>query len=154
MLRAGIISMNSMQRWIVVSVLAVVLGTPNGATAQVPFDRIVVFGSSVSETGNAFALIGEAITPPDYSLDPFLVPGAPYARGGHHFSNGATWIEQFARPLGLAWSIQPAFRGSAVRATNYAVGAARARDDGANFNLSLLVGAFLLDVGGAARADA
>ena len=122
------------------------------ATAA-PFSRIVVFGTSLSDSGNAFALHGGANTPPDYLLDPLLVPSAPYARGGHHFSNGATWVEQFARSNGLAGSVRPAFA-SASAASNYAVGGARAREDGSNLNLPQQVDAFLLDNGGIAPSDA
>src|SRR5690349_16052789 len=67
--------------------------------ARAPFDRVVTFGTSLSDSGNAFALRGGTNTAPDYLLDPLLVPSAPYARGGHHFSNGATWIEQYARSI-------------------------------------------------------
>ncbi len=101
-----------------------------------PYSGIVVFGTSLSDSGNAFALHGDANTPPDYLVDALLVPSAPYAKGGHHFSNGATWVEQFARSLGLAGSVQPAFRSASPRATNFAVGAARAWADGQNVNLS------------------
>jgi phospholipase/lecithinase/hemolysin len=116
------------------------------ADDKAPFDRLVVFGTSLSDPGNAFALAGGVNTPPDYSVDMFLVPDRPYARGGHHFSNGATWVEQLARQLGLAASANPAFRGANSQATNYAVGGARARDAGASFNLSDQVDAFLADV--------
>src|SRR6186997_1126209 len=102
------------------------------SAAQSPFSRIVVFGQSLSDPGNAFALRGGTNTPPDYVLDPLLVPGAPYARGGHHFSNGATWVEQFARSLGLAGSVRPAYGSTSAVATNFAVGAARAYNDGQN----------------------
>src|SRR3954453_8705413 len=78
------------------------------SAARSPFAGIVVFGTSMSDSGNAFALVGGTSTPPDYDLDPFLVPNAPYARGGHHFSNGATWVEQYARTIGLAGSVRPA----------------------------------------------
>ena len=89
------------------AVLAATGHVPVSAEAP-PFAGIVVFGTSLSDSGNAFALRGGTNTPPDYLLDPFLVPGAPYARGGHHFSNGATWIEQFARSRVLAGSDRPA----------------------------------------------
>src|SRR5947208_1318127 len=75
----------------------VMLGASAIPTAQSRFSGIVVFGTSLSDPGNAFALSGDAGTPPDFTLNPLLVPSAPYAKGGHHFSNGATWIEQFAR---------------------------------------------------------
>ncbi len=118
--------------------------------AEAPFDRIVAFGASLSDSGNAFALRGGANTPPDYLLDPLLVPSAPYARGGHHFSNGATWVEQFARSKGLAGTARPAFLSSAGNATNYAVGGARAYEDGININLGAQVAAFLQHSGSAA----
>jgi phospholipase/lecithinase/hemolysin len=127
--------------------------TPDAASPA-PFSRIVVFGASLSDPGNAFALRGGSNTPPDYLLDPFLVPGAPYARGGHHFSNGATWVEQFARSRGLAGSTQPAYGSANPGPSNYAVAGARAYEDGLNVNLSAQVEAFLQDVGGVAPADA
>ena len=121
---------------------------------RAPYSAIVVFGTSLSDSGNAFALRGGTNTPPDYLLDPLLVPSAPYARGGHHFSNGATWVEQFARSLRLAGSVRPAFASDSLKATNYAVGAARAYDDGRNFNLSNQVQAFLADHAGGVPSDA
>jgi len=143
-----------LKRWGLIGSLAVVLAIPELAAAQTSLRQLVVFGTSLSDAGNAFALRGGTNTPPDYQLDPFLVPDVPYARGGHHFSNGATWIEQFARPLGLAGSAQPALRSSSAGAANYAVGAARAREDGINFNLSQQVRAFLGDHRGVAPSDA
>jgi len=134
--------------------LALVLSAPGRAAAQQAYDGIVVFGTSLSDSGNAFALRGGANTPPDYVVDPLLIPSAPYARGGHHFTNGATWVEQYARSRGLAGTVQPAFRGSSAIATNYAVAAARAYDDGRNVNLSAQVDAFLDATGGVASPRA
>jgi len=124
------------------------------ATAQSRFSGIVVFGTSLSDPGNAFALSGDASTPPDFTLNPLLVPSAPYAKGGHHFSNGATWIEQFARTVGLADTVRPAFATNDPLVTNYAVGAARAYDDGMNLNLTRQVDAFLERAGGVAPSQA
>lgn len=121
--------------------------------AKGPYGRIVVFGTSLSDAGNAFALLGESSTPPDYDLDPFLIPSAPYAKGGHHFSNGATWVEQLARPMGLAGSVRPALMSMDPGALNFAVGAARAREDDVNYNLETQVAAFLQHVGGVAPSD-
>lgn len=126
---------------------------PQEAAAQQPV-QIVAFGDSLSDPGNAFALSGTASTPPDFNLDPFLVPAAPYARGGHHFQNGATWLEQLARPLGLASSVQPAFQLANPAATNFAVGGARARQIATGVNLSAQVQAYLDRSGGVARPDA
>jgi outer membrane lipase/esterase len=131
------------------------LGTPGlSGQERAAYSAIVVFGTSLSDPGNAFALRGGTNTPPDYVLDPLLVPAVPYARGGHHFSNGATWVEQFARSLRLAGNVRPAFGSDSANATNYAVGAARAYDDGRNFNLSDQVQAFLADHGSGAPSDA
>lgn len=141
-------------RCMVAGSLALALTAPGIATAQPQYDGIVVFGTSLSDSGNAFALRGGTNTPPDYLVDPLLIPGAPYAKGGHHFTNGATWIEQFARSRGLAGTVRPAFHGSSAVATNYAVGAARAYDDGMNVNLSAQVDAYLETTGGVASPEA
>ena len=132
----------------------VMLGASAIPTAQSRFSGIVVFGTSLSDPGNAFALSGDAATPPDFTLNPLLVPSAPYAKGGHHFSNGATWIEQFARTVGLGDAVRPALATNDPAVTNYAVGAARAYNDSINFNLARQVDAFLQRSGGAAPAHA
>lgn len=143
------------KRWAFMGLLsALVLLAPGWAAAQTTFGRIVVFGDSLSDPGNAFALRGGTNTPPYDTLDPFLVPDTPYTKGGHHFSNGATWVEQFARPLGLAGNTRPAFQGSSSEATNYAIGGSRAHEDGINATLSIQVNTFLNVFGGSAPSDA
>ena len=126
------------------------------ARQHAPYSGIVVFGTSLSDSGNAFALRGGTNTPPDYDLSPLLVPNTPYARGGHHFSNGATWVEQFARSLGLAGTVRPAYGSQSPIATNYAVGAARACDTpgSKNVNLAEQVATFLADSSSVAPSDA
>lgn len=143
------------KRWAIVGLLlTLAMQAPEWAAAQTTFGRIVVFGDSLSDPGNLFALEGGANTPPYDFLDQLLIPDKPYAKGGHHFSNGATWVEQFARPLGLAGNTRPAFRGPGTDAANYAVGGARAREDGINVNLQGQVNTFLNTFGGVAPADA
>ncbi len=145
----------SVGRWAMVGLLsALMLQAPGWAAAQTTFGRIVVFGDSLSDPGNAFALFGETNTPPYDLLSPILIPDRPYAKGGQHFSNGATWVEQLARPLGLGGNTMPAFQGAGVEATNYAVGGARAYDDGINVNLPFQVNTFLNVYGGTAPSDA
>lgn len=141
-------------RWRLVGCLSLVLSTPGWASAQSGFTGIVVFGTSLSDPGNAFALRGDQSTPPDYGLNPLLIPSAPYARGGHHFSNGATWIEQFGRSIGMGGSVRPALGSSALSATNFAVGAARAYEDGVNFNLTRQVDTYLQRSGGGTPSTA
>jgi phospholipase/lecithinase/hemolysin len=127
--------------------LALTLVAPTLASGQTAFNRIVTFGDSLSDPGNAFVLLGEV------SVAPYLlIPDAPYARGGLHFSNGKTWIEQLATDLAMSPSAGPALR-SATAFSNYAVGAARARPAGA-FDLATQVGLFFGDAGGTAPADA
>src|SRR4051794_2869785 len=123
--------------------IALVVAVPRMAAAQSRYSGVVVFGTSLSDPGNAFVLLGDQNTPADFDLNPFLIPSAPYAKGGHHFSNGATWIEQFARGAGLGGSVKAALGSSSREASNYAVGAARAREDNVNFNLTRQVSTFL-----------
>jgi len=68
-------------------------GEPNGNQGHAarphsaPFSRIVVFGDSLSDTGNFYHLTGGLEPPP------------PYAGG--RFSNGPLWIEYLAAALGM-----------------------------------------------------
>src|SRR2546425_2702472 len=109
--------------------------------------RIVVFGDSLTDPGNAFVLTHQVSVPP-YQL----IPDFPYARGGHHFSNGKTWVEQLARGLDMADSTCPALAARG-RCSNYAVGGARARP-GTPFDLSSQVAMFRSDFAGFAKAEA
>jgi phospholipase/lecithinase/hemolysin len=122
--------------------------------AQGPPAPVVVFGDSLSDPGNGFAFVKTSSTPPDYGLNALLIPDAPYARGGHHLTNGDTWIEQLAGPLGAQRSVLPAFVGSNPYAMNFAIGTARARNDGINPSFSLEVAAFLQKTGGNIPSDA
>lgn len=83
--------------------------------------RLVFFGDSLSDSGNHFIEFN------DLSTRPFeLIPDAPYAVGGLHFSNGPTWAEQLSFRLHTPTSGLPSLLASGVF-TNYAVGRARAR---------------------------
>lgn len=143
----------SFTRKLIVACMLALLAAPSMAAAQSSFSGIVVFGTSLSDPGNAFALNGAAGTPHDFIMNPLLIPSAPYAKGGHHFSNGETWIEQYGRTVGLAGSVRPALSNNGL-ATNFAVGGARAHNDGINFNLSRQVDAFLEQSGGIAAPGA
>jgi len=138
---------------LIVACMLALLAAPSTAAAQSSSSGIVVFGTSLSDPGNAFVLTGAAGTPHDFMMNPLLIPSAPYAKGGHHFSNGATWIEQYAGTVGQAGSVGPALA-SDGSATNFAVGAARAYNDGINFNLTRQVDTFLERSGGSASPDA
>lgn len=144
-----------LQLWAVIGfVLTMVIQVPTWAAAETTFQSIVVFGDSLSDPGNLFALEKINITPPYDTLDPLLIPNDVYAKGGHHLSNGPTWIEQYARTIGLAADTRPAFQNFGVKATNYAVSGARAHDDLENVNLDDQVNEFLNNFSGKLPADA
>jgi len=137
---------------LVAVVVAAVL-YPAAPAARQALDGIVVFGTSLSDPGNAFALTHETTVVPYDDLDQFLVPSASYAVGGQHFTNGATWIEQLAQPLGLAGSARPAFGNGNRVAANFAIGSTRARNTFAGPTLALQIGTYLASVDGQASPD-
>ena len=118
-------------------------------------DRLVTFGASLSDTGNAFVWLSDPANaacgtrqnvPPYGALDELFTPDGPYARGGHTFSNGANWAQDFARYLALAGNSRPALRNTGIEASNYAVGGARAvADFPCRFNLPAQVSGYLAD---------
>ena len=98
-----------------------VIGLPAVSNAQVTFEDVFIFGDSLSDGGNIYALTGET------SKAPYLpVPTRPYAIGGHHFSNGKTWAERFAQNLNDTNGGKPSITGPGKNG-NYAFGGARAR---------------------------
>jgi len=103
--------------------LALLVSTSGNALAKNDqvFSGIHAFGTSLSDEGNAFIACGEQSLPPYDNLTSFLnaAPGdSPYARGGHHFSNGSTWVEVLAKSLGVANSALPVLQNPV--GTNYA----------------------------------
>lgn len=129
---------------------------PGWASAEYTYDGLVIFGDSLSDAGNKFAVTGLSNRPPYDLLDPLLVPDGPYSRGGLHHSNGKTWVEQYAQPLGLGDLVRPALRNPGV-ATNYAYGGARARDASStspNMHLPEQVSTYLADTGHTASPGA
>ena len=126
------------------------------AAADFAYDGLVIFGDSLSDSGNKYVVTGLSNTPPYDLLDPLLVPDGPYTKGGLHHSNGKTWVEQYAQPLDLGDLVRPALRNPG-EATNYAYGGARARDASAtstNMHLPSQVSTYLADTGGVASPDA
>ena len=86
------------------------------------YSGIYAFGTSLSDEGNAFIGCGMQSVPPYDSLTEdnlYVAPGdSPYARGGHHFSNGSTWVEPLAKSLGVSNSALPVLQNPV--GTNYA----------------------------------
>jgi len=98
-----------------------VLSVPGISKAGGDFSQIYIFGDSLADPGNIFALTGLSAKAP-YEL----IPSAPYAIGGHHFSNGKTWAEKFAQNMKLSEGGKPALEAPGING-NYAFGGARAR---------------------------
>ena len=116
---------------------------PAVASAGTDYHRLVVFGDSLSDPGNAYVLTGASLVPPYTNL----IPEAPYARGGHHLTNGATWIEQLAKQMELQDSVGPALR-EPGGFSNYAVDRSRACSQSpspSHIDLTGQVGMFLSD---------
>lgn len=144
----------------ILSLCAVFFLVTSASAKEKQFDNIVVFGSSLSDSGNAFTILSDpesydfeescnlgtpANVPPYDKLDDLLIPDGSYAKGGHHVSNGATWIEQFSRSIGLSGNTRPALGNEGSKASNYAVGGARALDYPCRFNLSSQLSKYLED---------
>jgi len=118
------------------------------ANAATTYSRLFVFGDSLSDSGNVFVLT-QALARAPY--DP--IPDRPYAIGAHHFSNGATWVEQLAIDLQVATSAKPALEQRGIFG-NYAFGGARARLDDRAPGLGTQVDLFASDFPAGAPADA
>lgn len=133
--------------------LSCVLLIPHLAKAEIQFNKVVAFGTSLTDTGNAHAFTRYSHTPPYDDLDDFLVPETSYAIGGHHLSNGAIWIEHLTRPLGMTRFVRPAFHDQNPDANNYAVNGTRAHTLGETITLADQVGAYLEKSGGTISPD-
>lgn len=140
---------NSLRNSLIVGFLGCLLAAPAAALAAGPESGLVIFGDSLSDPGNLFALMPVNNTPPGYDAvdEDTLVPSAAYAVGGHHLTNGPTWVEDLAKSLGLAVNAGPAWRNATSRNTNYAVAGARAYDAGQAFDLSDQVDRFVGSLG-------
>lgn len=144
-----------------VSILVLCLVFPFQSYSQdINIDRVVAFGGSLTDTGNAFVLLSNpsafdfdddcelgtpANVPPYDALDDLFIPDGTYARGGHHVTNGHTWIEQLASGEGLSGNARPALRNPGTKASNYSAGGARANDYPCRYNLSNQLAAYLDD---------
>jgi phospholipase/lecithinase/hemolysin len=133
-------------------VLAAMLltGLPAVSNAQGAFEDVFIFGDSLSDGGNIYALTGETSKAP-YAL----VPTLPYAIGGHHYSNGKTWVERLAQDLGDSNGGKPSLKNPGKHG-NYAHGGARARLGSGNSSPSSAeqVDAYLMDYGYVADPNA
>jgi outer membrane lipase/esterase len=113
--------MNTLKRMMVALLALLPLATGMAfADDEHGYSRIFIFGASFIDSGNHFVLTGETAHPPFELLDP------SYGIGGHHFSNGKTWVEVLAKKLELTDWAKPAWRDPTFG--NYAMGYGRARE--------------------------
>jgi phospholipase/lecithinase/hemolysin len=128
----------------IVFALVLVAGTSGNAFDGDLPRKFIIFGDSLSDSGNHFLAFHQV------STRPFVPePDAPYLIGGFHFSNGRTWVEKLTAQLGIPKSGLPALAGPG-HFTNYAVGRARARagaPEFPDFDLGTQVDRFLTDFG-------
>jgi len=115
--------MNRLTRLALVCFACLTLATPMAVATETDqgFSALFVFGDSLSDTGNSHADTGRTAHPPFAPI-----PDDSYGIGGHHYSNGKTWIENLAGQIGLINGAKPALRNAAFG--NYAYGGARARE--------------------------
>ncbi len=85
------------------------------------YSRIFIFGASFMDPGNRFADTGQTAHPP---FEPISLDA--YGVGGHHFSNGRTWVEFLAQDMGLTDWAKPVYRDPAYG--NYAYAYALAQN--------------------------
>jgi outer membrane lipase/esterase len=124
------------------------------STAQALPTNLVVFGDSLSDTGNNAEVFDSQFPPPGTARTPAhiesadFIPTLPYAN--NRYSNGPVWVEQFAASLGLS------AKASLLGGTNFAFGGAQTGPGGAGFPFSLTdqVELFLGGSGGVAPGNA
>ena len=85
------------------------------------YSRIFIFGASFMDPGNRFADTGQTAHPPFE-----VISYDAYGVGGHHFSNGRTWVEFLAQDMGLTDWAKPVYRDPAYG--NYAYAYALAQN--------------------------
>jgi outer membrane lipase/esterase len=117
-------AMHTFLRSALAAALAATLALPAAA-----YDSLVVFGDSLSDSGNNRAVLGnggagQAVTGNAY------IPSLPYASGT--YTNGPVWATDLAASLGLP--LAPSVLGG----TNYAYGGSRTGPAASGFPFSLL----------------
>ena len=90
------------------------------------FERIFIFGDSLSDPGNLHTFLLANTPGPYTSQAPYTepVPSFPYDIDGYQFSNGKTWAQWFARHMEMKRSGQAAIDDPGTNG-NYALGGAR-----------------------------
>lgn len=115
--------MRFIRHWVAVSLVAASFATPAGA---VSFSQLVVFGDSLSDAGNAYAMTGTPL------IDgyPRFPPSPPYSGT---FSNGPTAAQYLASQFGV--TAQLGWPTADTASNNLAVGGAR--NGTGNYNVEI-----------------
>ena len=149
--------MNCFSKLLFGTLTAVAVLAPPVASA-LPFDRLVIFGDSLADTGNAAVLIDSGlvpgIAPRTRTSTPILTPGSPDLVAGAPYqsdrlSNGPVWVDDFAASLGLSATHSLSLHGG----TNYAIGGAKTGPASSFTSLLGQVSTFLALSGGAASSN-
>lgn len=120
-------------------------------------EDFVIFGDSLSDTGNRFYDTGSMNTPPyAFVASENLIPSLAYATGGPTYTNGKVWVQHFVQSVGVPGVAQAALRSDGV-AANYAYAGARASNaaplpPNSNRNLGDQVDLYIADVAGSGIA--
>ena len=90
--------------------LTVALALASGTARALPYSNLVIFGDSLTDSGNNATVIDTQLAPPGTPpgtlrtptpIDsPAFIPSLPYV--SDRYSNGPVWVEQFAAKLGLS----------------------------------------------------
>src|SRR5664280_2225647 len=121
------------------------------SSADAVYSNLVVFGDSLSDSGNNAVALAPNVTPVPISGNGFI-PTYPYASG--HYTNNQVWAQTLASSLGLR--ANPSLLGG----TDYAFGGARTGPLSSNlFNpyppsLETQTATFLLQYANVAPSDA
>lgn len=118
--------------------LACLIAAFSSATLAGPYTGLVVFGESLSDSGNNAIVFDYVLGPPLPAgtlrtpvpiPSPSFIPDFPYASG--RYSNGPVWAEQLASGLGVAAA--PSMAGG----SDYAFAGARSGPSGSSFPYSV-----------------
>jgi phospholipase/lecithinase/hemolysin len=92
-------AMNCDTRTRLAAVLFLAATLAAGNAQALPFTGLVIFGDSLSDSGNNAIVLSPNVTPVPISGNTFI-PDFPYASG--HYTNGQVWAQRFASALGLS----------------------------------------------------
>ena len=106
------------------------------AVAVTNYTRVVIFGDSLSDSGNNGLVLGVPNGFPQVVTSDAYIPSLPYAPSGV-YSNGPVWATSFASQLGLAAA--PSQSGG----SNFAYGGAVTSGGGFPFSLTAQLGTYL-----------